>query len=229
MTNGAKKALIFDSGTLINLSMNGLLDILAELKKGFPGNFLITKEVKYEIVDRPIGVYRFELGAIRVQNLIDSGVIELPSSVGISDALIEKETREIKDTANRCVQANSKWINIVNSAEMSCLALSNELEKQGIETLIAIDERTTRMLSERPANMEKIMSEKMHRKIKIDAEALKMFSKYRFIRSSELVYVAYKKGIIHLEGRKVLEALLYATKFKGSSISFEEIDELKKL
>jgi hypothetical protein len=59
---------------------------------------------------------------------------------------------------------------------------------------------------------------------------MKIFSKFKFIRSSELVYVAYKKGIINLgNNKKVLEALLYATKFKGSSISFEEINELKRL
>jgi hypothetical protein len=41
--------------------------------------------------------------------------------------------------------------------------------------------------------------------------------------------VAYKKGLIRLQGKKVLEAVLYATKFKGTAISFEEIETLKKL
>ena len=56
-----------------------------------------------------------------------------------------------------------------------------------------------------------------------------IFPNYKFIRSTELVFVAYKKGIINIHGKNVLDALLYATKFKGSSISFEEIEELKKV
>ena len=46
-----QKALIFDSGTLINLTMNCLLYILPELKKIFKGKLLITSAVKYEIID----------------------------------------------------------------------------------------------------------------------------------------------------------------------------------
>ena len=223
------KALIFDSGTLINLSMNGLLDILEKLKKDFNGKFLITKEVKYEVIDRPIGIYRFELGAIRVQNLIDSGVLELPSAMEISDELIKKGTEELMEIANRSVQVNSRWVDIVSKGEMSCLALSRELSERKIENMIAIDERTTRVLSENPESMERIMSEKIHRRVHVDEEKLRAFSKFRFIRSSEIVYVAYKKGLTDITGKRALEALLYATRFKGAAISFEEIDILKKL
>jgi hypothetical protein len=223
------KALIFDSGTLITLSMNSLLDLLEKLKQASGIKFLITKEVKYEVADRPTGIARFELGALRIQNLIEKGVLELPASMGLSDDAIQKEAREIMEVANHSVQVGGRWVNIVSEAEISCLALSQELSEKGIENLIAIDERTTRMLSENPENMEKMMSEKMHHKVYVDEEKLKAFSKFRFIRSSELVYVAYKKDLVDLKGKKVLEALLYATKFKGAAISFEEIDELKRL
>ena len=178
------KALIFDSGTLINLSMNGLLDLLEKLKENFDGKFLITKEVKYETVDRPIGIHRFELGAMRIQNLIDSGVLELPSTIGISDATISKGTEELMQIANHSVQVNNKWIDIVSKGEMSCLALSKQLSEKGIENIIAIDERTTSVLSESPESMEKIMSERIHRKVRVDEEKLKAFSKFKFIRYS---------------------------------------------
>jgi len=223
------KALIFDSGTLINLSMNGLLDLLVKLRKEFDGKFLITKEVKYEVVDHPIGISRFELGAMRVQKLIDENVIELPSAFDISNETLNKETQRLMEIANHSVQVGDKWVNIVSEAEISCLALSEELAKKGIENIIAIDERTTRMLSENPGNMERMMSEKMHHRVHVEEDKLKDFSKFRFIRSSELVYVAFKKGLADIEGKKALEALLYATKFKGASISFEEINELKRL
>jgi hypothetical protein len=223
------KVLIFDSGALINLAMNGLLDILESLKKEFDGKFIMSREVKYEVIDHPVGISRFELEALRIQKLIDSKVIEFPSAVGISDEILRKETERVMNIANHSVMSHGNWIKLVSEAEMSCIALSNKLEQAGTESMIAIDERTTRILSERPANLEKIMADKMHRDIELNQETLKNFPKCRFIRSSELVFVAYKKGLIDLEGKKVLEALLYATKFKGAAISFEEIDELKKL
>ena len=223
------KVLIFDSGSLINLSMNGLLYILKSLKEKFDGKFLITNFVKYETVDKPIGIQRFELGALQIQALIDSKVLELPESMGINPEALKEETKNFTDMANHFLQARGKWINIVSDAEMSCLALSLELEKRNIENIIAIDERTTRVLCENPSNLERMMSEKLHEKLQLVADNFSIFSKYKFIRSTEIVFVAYKKGLIDLDGKKALEALLYATKFKGSSVSFEEIEEMKKL
>ncbi|MBI2451511.1 hypothetical protein HYV50_00360 [Candidatus Pacearchaeota archaeon] len=224
-----EKALVFDSGTLINLSMNGLLYILEELKKISNVKFLITKEVKYETVDRPIGIPRFELGALRVQNLIDSKIIEMPESLNISEEKIENTTKELMNITNHSIKAIGRWINIVSNAEMSCLALSIELTSKGIENIIAIDERTTRILAEKPENLEEIMSTKLHTKIALFKKNLSMFSQFKFVRSTELVYVAFKKGVLKVQGNKALEAALYATKYKGSSVSFEEIDVLKKL
>ncbi|MBM3232758.1 hypothetical protein FJZ18_01160 [Candidatus Pacearchaeota archaeon] len=223
------KALIFDSGTLINLSMNGLLYVLEKLKKNCDCYFLITSAVKHEIIDRPLSIQRFELGALNIQALMDSGVLNLPSVLGIKEEDIDKDTRDIMDMANHYIQVNGKWVSIVSEAEISCLALNDILSKRGFETLIAIDERTTRMLCESPESLERVMSEKIHQKVDLIAQNFKIFHKYRFVRSSELVYVVYKKGLINLKGNKVLEALLYATKFHGAAISFEEIDILKKL
>lgn len=223
------KALIFDSGSLITLSMNCLLDLVEKLKKDFDGKFFITREVKYEVIDKPSGIARFELGALRVQKLLEEGVLELPQSEGISDSAIQKETRELMEIANHSVMIAGKWVKIVSEAEISCLALSHELSEKGIESMIAIDERTTRILCENPENMERMMSEKMHRRVSVDEEKLKPFAKFRIIRSPEIVYAAYKKGLVEMNNKKILEAMLYATKFKGASISFEEINELKKL
>jgi len=223
------KALIFDSGTLINLSMNGLLYILKDLKKLMKGKFLITEDVKYEIIDRPLSIKKYEFEALRIQELLKDGILEMPSSINISNEEIKKERSLLMELANHSVEADNHFIEIVSNAEMSCLALSSELAKRNIDNIIAIDERTTRILSEKPENIEKIMENKFHYPVKINFDKLKAFSSFRFIRSSELVYVAYKKGILGMKGEKVLEASLYATKFKGSSISFEEVEALKKL
>lgn len=223
------KALIFDTGTLINLSMNGLLYILPALKEKTKVRFVITHSVKYEVVDRPMNVPRFELGALRVRNMIDSGVIELPQTFSIAHDQITSKTNELMELANHSVKSKGKWIKIVSDAEISCLALSNFLSEKRIDNIIAIDERTTRILSEKPQNLEKTMSKKLRQRVTIDPKNFKAFKQFRFIRSTELVYVAHKKGILKVKGPKALEAALFATKFKGSSVSYDEIKALKKL
>ena len=71
-----KKYLIFDAGPLINFSMNGLVDILEKLQKEFKGEFLITKEVKEEIIDNPLNIKKFELEALRLETLFKKGIIK---------------------------------------------------------------------------------------------------------------------------------------------------------
>ena len=224
-----QKVLVLDSGTIINLAMNGLLYIFEELKKISEVKFILTQEVKNETVDRPINIPRFELEALRIKSLIDNKIIESPSSLGIQEEEIRDLTKHLMETANHSVQLKGEWIKIVSDAEMSCLALSRILTERGVENIIAIDERTTRILAEKPENLEKIMSGKMHANVKIESGNFRNFSEFRFIRSTELVYVAYKKGLLKIKGSNALEAALYATKYKGSSVSFDEINVLKKL
>lgn len=223
------KAIIFDAGPLINLTMNGLLYILPELKKLCNGKLIITEAVKKEVVDHPIKIKRFEFEALQIQGLLQKGVLELPEAIGVSSETIQKNTQLMLDKANHFLQVNGQWIQIVSEAEISCLSLNDECTKKGIDSIIAIDERTTRLMAEKPEALAQLMSERLHKRVSIGSSDYKVFSKYKFIRSSELVFVAYKKGILSIKGKDVLEAALYATKFKGSSISFEEIDELKKL
>jgi hypothetical protein len=223
------KALIFDSGALINLSMNGLLDILERLQKRWSGVFLITPQVKSEIVDRPLKIHRFELGALRIQQLFNQGLLKLPEKLNINSQELLQVTRHLLEKANHALQIKGSWLEIVSEAEMSCIALASLLNKKGVETLIAIDERTTRTLCESPRMLEQLISERMHKWAKIAGTDFSEFREYRFIRSSELVYVAHKKGLLGIEGKQALEAALYATKSKGAAISYEEIEALKKL
>ncbi len=223
------KVLILDSGALINLSMNGLLYVLEELGKVSNVRFAITPAVKYETVDRPSNIPRFELGALRIKQMINEEILELPLVFGVANEIINQKTQELKEMANKCVEAKGRFISIVSDAEMSCLALSSILSGKGIENLIAIDERTTRVLSEKPENLRAMMSKKLHFNVRLNEGNLKFFEDFSFIRSTELVYVAHKKGVLKLKDPKALEAVLFATKYKGSSVSFEEIDVLKKL
>ncbi len=222
------KALILDAGPLINLSMNGLLEIFEKIKSQ-KITLAITSHVYQEVVNRPLNIPRFELGALKIKELIDKKIIQFPEELGINIEELEQETKRLLQIANSAIRTENKNIEIVSVAETSCLALSALLTKKGISNLIAIDERTTRVLFEKPENLRELMANKLHRKISLNLNELKDLNKFRFIRSSELVYVAYKKGLIKINDKRALEALLYATKYKGCAISWDEIDQLKKL
>lgn len=222
------KILIFDSSTLINFSLNGLTDLLVKLKKNFRGKFIITKAVKYETIDRPLKVKRFELGALKTNKLLKEKILEMPSSINISEEEIENKTREILKQANRAFFTRNEFMHIIDRGETSCLALSLILTDRKIENIIAVDERTTRMLGEKPGNLRKLFEKKLHTNVQLKKD-FSFLKNIKFIRSSELVYIAYKKGLVDLENGNILDALLYATKFKGCAISREEIEEMKKI
>lgn len=223
------KIIIFDASTLITLAMNGLFDEFVALKKIFDGKFIITKEVKYESIDRPSTIKKFELESLKIRKLLDEGVLEMPSSLKVNDNEITNLAMKMLETANKIFSEHGKDIHLLDTGECSCLALSRILSKRDIANAIAVDERTTRMLVEKPENLEKLLEVKLHTKIKLNKENLKLFNGFKVIRSSELVYVAYKKGLVNLKKGAVLEALLYAVKFKGCSISEEEIKEILKI
>ncbi len=224
-----QKIIIFDASTLISLSMNGLFEEFKKLKSIFKGKFIITEYVKKEIIDTPINIKKFELEALKIKQLLDENIIELPKSIDIKDNEISKKTNEIMDMVNSTFQGKGKEIRLIDLGEASCLALGKILDEKNIFNVIAIDERTTRMLSERPENLKKLLEKKLHTKISYKKEEIKFFTGFKIIRSAELVYIAYKKGLVNLKDGNVLDALLYAVKFKGCSISDDEIREIKKL
>ena len=224
------KAIIFDSGVLISFSMNGIIELIKKLKEIFSGKFLITSEIKKEVIDVPLGIKKFELEALKIKRLLDDGILEMPSSLGISDSEITKSANEIMTLANTCFSGSGREIHLLDVGEASCLALSRILTEKGIKNVLAIDERTTRMLAEKHENLREFLEKKLHVKISINHESIKFFRDFKIIRSPELAYVAYKKGLVDLkDGKVVLDALLYAMKFKGASISEDEIEEMKRL
>ena len=223
------KAVIFDTGSLISFSMNGITDYIRKLKSIFKGKFLITNQVKFEIIDKPIKIKRFELEALKLKALLDDKTLEFPSSLNIDENEISKKTDELLRIANSTFSGRGKDIKILDLGETSCLALSNIITEKGIKNIIAVDERTTRLLVEKPENLIMIFERKMNTKINPKRENYKFFEGFKIVRSAELVYVAYKKGLVKLKGELVLDALLYAVKFKGAAISGDEIKEIKRL
>ena len=223
------KAIIFDASSLIGFSMNGLLYIIEELKKNFNGHFIITKEVKYEVIDKPLKIKRFKLEALKITELLNKKVLEMPDALSIDEKIISKKTQEILDTANSMYRDKKGHIHLLDLGESSCLALAKALNEKKIENVLSVDERTTRMLCEKPDNLKKLLQKKLHTSINYDKTKAKTFQGFKIIRSVELIYLAYKKGLTKLKGKQALDALLFALKFKGCSVSHEEIEQIEKL
>ena len=224
-----ERVIIFDASTLITFAMNGLLEELKKLKEHFKGKFIITKEVKYEIIDRPINIKRFELEAIKLKTLFDQNILEMPTSLGMNDIEISEKGKKLMEIANETFEGNGKKIHLVDVGETSSLALSKMLNEKKVPNVLAVDERTARMLSEKPENLKNLFQKKLKVRIISNQENYKYFQGLKFIRSAELIYVAHKKGLTRWKSEKVLDALLYATKFKGCSISDHEIEEIKRI
>ncbi|MEI6058429.1 MAG: hypothetical protein WCP89_01530, partial [archaeon] len=208
-------------------------ELKSEIKDGneiiiFNGEFIITPDVKYEVIDRPLKVKKFELEGVRVNNLLDKGILKMSTDF-ISNSELEKETKKILEIANssfRSEQYDDK-IHLIDSGEASCLAFSNLC---GCDSAVVIDERTTRMLTEDPEDLKELMERKLHSKIKIDKNVIKNLKDLRFIRSSELLYIAYQRNLFDFKKDKILlDALLYGVKYKGAAISSKEIEEIKRM
>jgi hypothetical protein len=224
------KYLIFDAGPLINFSMNGLLDSFEKLKQNFKGEFLITKEVKKEIIDHPKTVKRFELGAIRLEQLYNKGVFKLaeinPEEVN--------ELRRLRDNfmqqANSMFKTKKRDVHLLDKGECAALALSTILKRKTKQDApLVIDERTTRIICENPGNLKKLMEKKLHTSIKANVSSYDLFKGFKIIRSTELAYMIHKRGLFKLDHPKAFEAIVYGLKFKGCSISEKEVQALSKM
>lgn len=222
------KYLIFDAGPIISLTMNGMLPVLEKLKEVFDGEFIITPRVRNEVVDRPMKIKKYKLEAIRVNDMINRGIFKISTDF-IPQQKLEKEVKRLLKITNgvlRTSQTKEK-IKIIHDGEAACLAFSNLC---GADNVIVIDERTTRMLTEAPQNLESMMEKKLHTPLDSELSLLNELKKFKFIRSAELLFVAYKKGLIPIKKDKnLLDALLYGVKFKGAAISSVEIEEMKKM
>ncbi len=222
------KYLIFDAGPIISLTMNGMLGVVEKLRKVFDGEFILTPAVKREVVERPMKIKKFKLEAMQVEDLIRRGIFRMATDF-VSQGKLNKETRRILKIANgvlRVTETGEK-INIVHDGEAECLAFAKLCKEDNV---IVIDERTTRMLTEAPEDLERMMEKKLHTPLDADLKLLNELENIRFIRSAELLYVAWKKDLVPVGNNKdLLDALLYGVKFKGCAISSREIEEMKRL
>jgi hypothetical protein len=165
-----EKIIIFDSGALISFSMNGLIYQIRKLKEIFKGKFL-----KREIIDKPLTIKRFELEAMKLRQLLDEKILEMPEAVGINSNNLSKLTDEVLTNANKLFSGSKGPIKIIDSGEASCIALSNLLNQKKVQNIIAVDERTTRLLIEKPENLKNLLQKRMHINVNMSSQNQKYF------------------------------------------------------
>ena len=217
------RTLIIDAGPIINFAMNGLLHILEDLKKEFKGDFIITKEVKKEVIDKPLTIKRFELQAIQINDLFKRGVIKHADISAEQVNELRKKREQLIQVANNTFRTKKRYVHLIDKGEAAALALSSMLPDN---PPLVIDERTTRMLCENPDNLKKLLEKKLHTSIKANKSNYKNFEGYRIIRSTELVYLACKRNLFKIKHPQILEGALYGVKFKGCSVSEKEVQQM---
>lgn len=216
-------SIVCDSSALISLADSCFLSLLGELRQMMRGDFIISETVKYEIIDHPLRTKSHTLPAIRLKLAVNDRVLRVVGVPGL-----EKETDDILWLANNLLFMNGKPLAMLQRGEAETLALAREL---GLKNVL-IDERTTRTLVEDAEDMRRHLSQELHTKVELNHEYherfLRLTERMNFFRSSELLVVAYERGLFRRFGqmeRQAIEAALYGLKFAGCSISFEEIDE----
>lgn len=223
-----EKILFFDAGPVISLVMSRLPWILPELKKQFGGKFYITPAVQKELVERPLSIKRYEFEALQVMKFIREGVLEVYANVP------QKKVQELQNLANTSFKIRGKSIDIIQSGEMESVASALQLN-----AAVVMDERTLRLFIENSPELQGILEYRFSQKIQADAIKIKQFSAQLqgipIIRSTELVGVAYKLGLLDgyipptKDGKDtLLDSVMWATKYNGCAITEHEIEEMKE-
>ena len=216
------RSLVFDASTIISLATNNLLWILKPLRKQFDGEFFVSESVKKEIIDHPLKSRRFKLEAMQVRNVIEDGDLKVNSDFSMD---------EIAALVNTMFKARGRAIRIMHDGEIGALVLARNVKSAAL----VVDERRTRVLVENPESLAEVLGRKMHTKVTIDVKKLGKFKEWlgdlKVLRSVELGIVAYELGLLDKYGDKknALDALLWAVKLRGCSVSGTEISEVLKL
>jgi hypothetical protein len=230
------KAIVFDTGPIISLTLNNLLWLIEPLKQRFNGKFYITPAVYNELINKPLATKKYKFEALQILPYISKGVLEV-----VTNNKIKLLTNELLEKINTTFKARGNWIKIVHPGEMEAIATALHFGSKNV----AIDERTSRKLIEDPDSIASRLSKKLHIKVEINQKNLNFIktelADLKVIRSTELAVVAFKSGLLNrymLEDEKkviknlekdVLEGVLWGIKLNGCSIRIDEIEKIIKI
>ncbi|MEA3430681.1 MAG: hypothetical protein U9R08_05390 [Nanoarchaeota archaeon] len=226
------RCLFFDTGPIINLTLNNLLWVLGAMNKRFKGKFCITPGVKAELIDRPLNSRKFSFEALQIIRALRKDYMTV-----FEDKTIRKRALELMNIANKIYSAHGRPIQILHYAEMESLVAALKYKADAL----VVDERTLRVIIEKPGDLASLLRRRLHTNISVNKIELQKFNSevgsLRLIRSAELVTVAYELGILDLYvpsgmangRRKLLDSLLWAFKLNGCAITRREIDDLLRL
>ena len=212
------KRIVCDSSSIISMAVNCMCSFLGEMD----AELVVNKEVFDEIVSRPSSSKRYALESIRIKKLFNDGVIKVQKAN-------PRLTDEIIDVSNSIYRVKKQYIKIIHRGEAGALALARDIDADGF----MIDERTMRMILEDPEMLCSVLNRQTNQKVEINYKNLEVFRELvppvKIIRSSEVAAVTYEKGVLGRnlgDNRKeAFLAVLYALKFSGCAISWEEIDD----
>lgn len=215
--------IVFDSGVLITFSETCFLGLFKDLKDNL-GEFIITKGVLDESVTRAKKTMRFKLSGLRIEERIFENTFEISES----NKELNDTTKKILDITNSMFLINNRPLKIIHLGEAESLALLGITKAN----YLAVDERTTRMLIEQPHALLKILKRKNKtNNITFNEDKYLKFKEIignvNAIRSVDLLAYAHKTKLLKelYMNKENLKASLYAFKFRGCSVSFEEINE----
>ena len=213
------KKVVCDSSSIIALSMNCLLWLLGKFK----AEFYIPLYVRKEIFDVPVSSPKYGFEAMR--NGLAIGNILKVRGTNV------KLRKKVMDLGNSLLKVEGRPIQIIHAGEADAIALALS---EGIDTFL-VDEKNTRFMIENREILRESIQRRMHKKVEIDREVekeiVKLMGHLKVIRSTEILAVAVKRGILDWPYTKkdLLRNALYALKFSGCAITEAEIVELVNL
>jgi rRNA-processing protein FCF1 len=223
------KSLVFDSGPLISLAMNSMLNLIPKLQEKYGAPFYIPSAIVNELVETPSHSKRYAFESLAIKRLIKDGYLEVFNTEHFSE-----EIDLTLNLANSIFYIGQKNLVILNRGEIETIVIAKNISADAV----VVDERTTRVLIENPFRLHRFLEKKFGYKITINKENLREFERHfstlRIIRSVELALVSVDLGflnsLIELEMKdKVVEAMLWALKMNGCAVSEMEIKKLVKL
>ena len=217
------REIILDSSTLISISEKCMSKIITQLSEKEGIVFIIPESVYYESVKHPMEIKRFEFNAIRINEMVKKGIIKIANS----DAALKETMEKIKECANSIYHFDGQSLHILHDGECEMLALA----KNRNVNVLAVDERTTRMLVENPQPLRNFLARRYGTNLKIDSFHMDLFKQYVsgisvILRSVELISLAYDRNCFDGElptSPEALESALFALKYAGCAVSADEI------